>query len=130
MGGPIEKPKSFKGTMKKLVGYCRRYLPAIAVSLLLAAAATILQIIGPDKLKELTNEIGKGLPALINGIPVLNSIDMNAVSAIAWTLVFFYAGSMLLNFAQSLIMATVTQRISKRMRTDISKDQPAAPEVF
>ncbi len=121
MGGPIEKPKSFKGTMKKLVGYCRRYLPAIAVSLLLAAAATILQIIGPDKLKELTNEIGKGLPALINGIPVLNSIDMNAVSAIAWTLVFFYAGSMLLNFAQSLIMATVTQRISKRMRTDISK---------
>ena len=121
MAGPLEKPKSFKGTIKRLVGYCRSYLPAIAASLLLAAVATVLQIVGPDKLKELTNEISKGLPALIGGVPVLNSIDMNAVSGIAWTLVIFYAVSMLLNFAQSLIMATVTQRISKRMRTDISK---------
>ncbi|HML49417.1 MAG TPA: ABC transporter ATP-binding protein, partial [Clostridia bacterium] len=82
---------------------------------------TLLQIIGPDKLKDLTNEIAKGLPALVGGVPVLNSIDLSAVGNIAWLLVFFYAGSMALNLLQSLFMATVTQKISKRMRTDISR---------
>ena len=118
--GPVEKPKSFKETVKRLVKYCRRYIPAILISLILSAAATVLQIIGPDKLKELTNEIAKGLPMMIDGIPVVNSIDMTAIAKVAWILVIFYAVSMVLNLVQSLIMATVTQRITKKMRTDIS----------
>lgn len=69
----------------------------------------------------MTNEIAKGLPALINGKPILGSIDMNAITNLAWMLVIFYAGSALLGFAQSFIMATVTQRISKTMRIDISQ---------
>ncbi len=121
MAGPVEKPKSFQATMKKLIRYCKNYLPTIVIALVAAAAGTVLQIIGPDRLKDLTNEIGKGLPAMVKGVPVSGSIDLEAVAAIAWVLVFFYAGSMLLNFLQSLIMATVTQRISKKMRTDISQ---------
>lgn len=121
MSGPVEKPKNFKETMSKLIQYCKSYLPAIIIALVAAAAGTILQIVGPDKLKDMTNEISKGLPSLIGGVPVMNSIDMDAVADIAWLLVFFYAGSMLLNLSQSLMMATVTQRISKRMRSDISR---------
>ncbi len=121
MSGPVEKPKNFKETMSKLIQYCKSYLPAIIIALVAAAAGTILQIVGPDKLKDMTNEISKGLPSLIGGVPVMNSIDMDAVADIAWLLVVFYAGSMLLNLSQSLMMATVTQRISKRMRSDISR---------
>ncbi|HEX3022722.1 MAG TPA: ABC transporter ATP-binding protein [Lachnospiraceae bacterium] len=121
MGGAVEKPKNFRTTMTKLLGYCKKYLPSIIIALIAAAVGTILQIIGPDKLKELTNEIMKGLPAMINGKPVLGSIDMNTVSNIAWVLAVFYGVSLLLNYMQSLIMATVTQVISKRMRTDISQ---------
>ncbi|PWM44171.1 MAG: ABC transporter [Clostridiales bacterium] len=122
MGGPraIEKPKNFKKTMVKLIRYCKSYIPGIVVALLAAAVGTVLLIIGPDKLKDLTNEISKGLPALVNGIPVLNSIDLGAVANIAWMLVFFYAGSGLLNLLQGFIMATVTQKISKNLRSDIS----------
>jgi ATP-binding cassette subfamily B multidrug efflux pump len=121
MAAPVEKPKNFKSTMGKLIKYCKSYLPVIIIALVAAAAGNVLQIIGPDKLKELINEISKGLPMLIKGVPVLHSIDMNAVADIVLMLVFLYAGSMLLNLMQSFIMATVTQKISKKMRTDISR---------
>lgn len=128
--GPVEKPKNFSATMGKLIGYCKSYLPAIIVALITAAAGTILQIIGPDKLKDLTNEISKGLPMMIGGVPVIKSIDMGAVANIVWMLVFFYAGSMLLNLVQSVTMATVTQKISKKMRTDISHKINLLPLKF
>lgn len=120
LSAPVEKPKNFGATMGKLAVYCKLYLPAMIVALLAAAAGTVLQIIGPDRLKDLTNEIAKGLPAIVKGIPVLGSIDMNAVKNIALTLVFFYAGALLLNLVQSIVMAGVTQKISKNMRSGIS----------
>lgn len=101
--GIPEKPRDFKGTLAKLLQYCKSYIPVIVISLIAAAVGTVFQIVGPDKLKDMTNEISKGLPTILNGMPVLNSIDMQAVISIAWTLVFFYVGSMLLNFLQSLI---------------------------
>uniref|UniRef100_UPI0028ACE615 ABC transporter ATP-binding protein n=1 Tax=Lacrimispora sp. TaxID=2719234 RepID=UPI0028ACE615 len=99
----------------------KNYMPAVIAALVMAAIGTVLQIIGPDKLKDMTNEIMKGLPSLINGVPVAGAIDFDAVKRIALLLVSFYAGSALLNFIQSFMMATVTQRISKNMRTGISQ---------
>ena len=121
MSMPVEKPKDFKATMKKLLAYCKKYLTAILIALVAAAGGTILQIIGPDRLKVLTNEIMKGLPAVVNGKPVLGSIDMTAIGSISLSLAVLFGISFLLNLLQSQIMATVTQRISKRMRTDISQ---------
>lgn len=119
--GAVEKPKNFKSTATKLLKYCRSYIVPIVIALISAAAATVFQIIGPDKLKKLTNVIVKGLPAFIDGIPVVGNIDMDAVASIAWLLVFLYSASFVLNYIQSVIMATVTQNISKKMRTDISQ---------
>ena len=121
MRGVVEKPKNFKGTMQALLKYAKKYLPAVLVALVAAIGGTILQIIGPNKLKDLTNEIAKGLPALVDNMPVLGSIDMDAVAKIALTLVFFYAGALILGYIQSFIMATVTQALSKKIRTDISQ---------
>ena len=116
-----EKPRDFKATWSKMIAYCKAYIPVIAIALVGAALGTGLQIIGPDKLKDMTNEIAKGLPALLDGQPVLGSIDIQAVANIAWVLVFFYGASALLSFVQSFIMATVTQKVSKSLRTDISE---------
>lgn len=121
MRGMVEKPKDFKKTLRKLLKYSKSYLPIVIIALIIAAIGTTLQIIGPDKLKEMTNEIIKGLPALIDGKPVLGSIDIDAVAKIAWVLVFFYAISAILSFTQGIIMATVTQKVSKSMRTDIAQ---------
>ena len=120
MRGVAEKPNNLGVALVKLLEYSKSYVPAIIIALIAAAVGTVLQIVGPDRLKDMTNEIAKGLPALINGKPVFGSIDMAAVANIAWVLVAFYASSALLSFAQSYIMATVTQRMSRTMRTDIS----------
>lgn len=117
----IKKQKSFMTTMGKLAGYCKKYVPAILIAWIAAAAGTVLQIIGPDKLKDLTNEIMKGLPSMVKGNQVIGSINMNVISKIAWTLAVLYGISMLLNYLQNMIMAKVTQVISKKMRTDISQ---------
>lgn len=120
-GGAVEKPQDFGKVMGKLVRFCRKYVPAIIVALVLGAAGTICQIIGPDKLKDMTNEITKGLPAIVHGKPVLNSIDMGAVARIGWLLVVLYVGYALLSYIQSWMMATVTQRTAQELRESISK---------
>ena len=120
-GGPVEKARDFKGTWIKLIKYCKKYLPFILAALIIAAGGTVLTILGPNKMKDMANEIAKGLPALVNGMPVLGSIDFKAVTSIATTLIFFYATAAILSFAENFIMATITARISKSMRTGISK---------
>ena len=120
-GGAVEKPQDFGKVMGKLVRFCRKYVPVIIIALVLGAAGTICQIIGPDKLKDMTNEITKGLPAVVHGKPVLNSIDMGAVARIGWLLVVLYVGYALLSYIQSWMMATVTQRTAQELRESISK---------
>ncbi len=122
MGGgrTVEKPANFGNVMGKLVHYCRNYLPVIIIALVLGAVGTICQIIGPDKLKDMTNEIVKGLPAVVNGKPVMNSVDFNAVGRIAWLLVALYVGYAVLSYVQSWMMANVTQRTAQRLRESIS----------
>ena len=115
-----EKPQDFGGVMKKLMHFCRRYIPAIIVALVLGAIGTVCQIVGPDKLKDMTNEIAKGLPALVNGEPVLGAIDMDAVTHIAWLLVALYVGYAVLCYVQSWMMANVTQRTAQELREAIS----------
>lgn len=115
MGGG-EKAKDFVGTWKKLMGYCRKYVAFIVISLICACLGTVLTLAGPDKLSEMTNTIAAGI------VPVENaSIDMDKIKSIGMLLVCFYVASFLLSAIQSWIMASITQRVSKRMRGDISK---------
>lgn len=112
MGGVPEKPKDLKQSMGKLIRFSKSYLPVIITALIASAIGTVFQIIGPDKIKDLVNEISKGLTV---------GIDLDEVSRIGLMLVLFYATSAILSFMQSFIMATVTQKISKNMRTGISQ---------
>ena len=108
---PAEKSKDFKGTWMKIIRYCKRYLAVIVVALICAVAGTILTILGPDKLSDLTKVITQG---------IATGIDMERVKSIGLTLVAFYVGSAILSFGQQFIMATVTQNVTKQLRSDIS----------
>lgn len=115
-----EKPKEFKKTLKEMVGYLKPYFPLILIAVVASVIATILQIIGPDKLKLITDEITKGLPKMVKGKPVLASVNMDNVKSITIMLVIFYGSSLLLNLLQRFIMADVTQKISKSFREKIA----------
>ena len=60
-GAPGEKPKDLGKTLKKLAISLKGYLPIIIIALILAGAGSVLAIIGPNKLSDLTDEITKGL---------------------------------------------------------------------
>ncbi len=117
-GGPMgrggfEKPKNFKVSIKRLVLFLKPQYPAIILALLFSAAATVLSVLAPGYINDITNEIF----VAVFGIP----IDMGEVGRIGVTLVIFYGATFLLNYVQSFLMAGVNQKTSKRMRGLIAK---------
>ncbi len=109
----FEKNKyKFGDSWGKLIRYCKPYLPATIIAIIFAIGGTVFTILGPNKLSDMTELIEAGL---------FGAIDLKAISTIAFTLIAFYASSLILSYMQSFIMATVTQRVSNRMRGDISK---------
>jgi ATP-binding cassette subfamily B protein len=121
MMGGVEKAKDFKGTWGKLIRHCKSYVPVVVIALAITVFGTTFQIIGPDRLKEMADEIMKGLPAMINGQPVVAAIDFKAIFNIAMTLVLFYGLSGIFSFAENFILATVSAKISQNMRTGVSQ---------
>ena len=107
-----EKAKDFGGAIKNLFAYIRGYLPAIITATVFSAAGTVLNVIGPDKMKKITTLIVEG---------AMTGIDKEAVFKIAITLVIMYGAGAVLNLLQGVIMADVTQKTSKSLRTDISR---------
>ena len=110
MNAPKEKAdlKSFW----KLLRYCKAYLPAIIVAVLLAVGGTVCTIIGPEKMKDLTDIIQKGLAF---------GPDMNAFVDVCIVLIVIYGAGAVLSYGQQFIMATVTQNVSKKLRSSINR---------
>ena len=125
--GPMaagEKAKDFKGTMKKLLGYMKRFLPGIVLVLLCAAASTIFSIFGPKVLGQATTKLFEGLIAMLTGT---GSIDFNAIGRILLILGGLYLLSALLSYVQGWVMAGVATKLSYSMRTDISRKLDKLP---
>ena len=111
---------NFKQSWIRLVRYSKQYLPSIAIALFIASLGTVFQIIGPNQMKILADEIAKGLPQMINGMPMMGAIDFSAVSRVAWLLVFLLSTAGVLSLIEHVIMATVSARISQRLRSGVS----------
>lgn len=107
-----EKPKDLKTAVKKLVHYLNKLLPLLIVALVLSCFSSVLSIIGPNRLSDLTNEITNGLIAGMN---------FDTINSIALFLLIIYLVSALFDFLQGIIMATVANKFAQKMRTQISK---------
>ena len=110
-GKVIEKPKNFKVAIKKLLSYLRHWMPFIVVALTVAAIGSVLSIIGPNKISELTDTIKNGM---------MTGIDLNAVKNIAIFLLTIYLISALCNYFEDFTMATVSNKFAKELRNKIS----------
>lgn len=108
-----EKAKNFKGSMVKLLGYSKGYLPYIITALALAIAGTIFSLIGPNRLQDITDIIQEGFMSP-------DGVDTDEVTSIAIFLVVLYVLGFVFNYIQGFIMSTVTQKISRNLRNDIS----------
>ena len=109
--GLDEKPKDFKTSMKQLYDYCRPWYAAIIISLLFSLAGTVLTIIAPDKMADLTNAIGAGLAM---------GIDFASVKKSIISILVIYCSAGILTCISSLVMISVMQHLAWHMREDIS----------
>ena len=111
-GNPGEKPQNFKKSMISLLSYCKAYMPAIAAAVILAVVGTIFSLIGPNKLQDMTEIITEGL---------MSEIDLEGIKKIGFLLVVLYILSFVFHYIQGFIMTTITQKVTKRMRSEISR---------
>ena len=111
-----EKPKDFRGTMRKLLAFAKPYAASIAVVCVFAIISTVFSVVGPLVMGSATTELFTGAVAKVNGT---GGIDFEAIGRILLVVFALYAASGICGFAQSWIMAGVTQRITYRLREAI-----------
>ena len=122
-----EKAKDFKGTMKKLLAYMRRYLPSIVIALLCAVGGTVFSIFGPKILGQATTKLFEGVIAMLTGT---GGIDFAAIGQILLFLAGLYVLSALLSYVQGWVMAGIATKASYAMRTDISRKIDRLPMSY
>lgn len=109
-----KKKVSFYGRMEPYIkGFQFPFILAV-IGAIISATVTV---IGPDKLKEITNTIMKGLtPTKMGTIP---GVDLDKVGQIALTLAILYVISAVIGYIQNFTVATIVQRFSQRLRAAI-----------
>lgn len=109
----MSKEKVTKGTWSKLLKYCKNYWAFIIIAIICACGGTVLTLIGPDKISEITDTITKGI--MPNA-----KMDMDKIKSTAMILAVLYGVGAILSATQGFIMSTVTQYVSRKLRNDIS----------
>lgn len=116
-----EKAENFSENWKKLLNYSRNHWIALLVAVVLAAGGNILTVIAPARLGQMTNAISDGIES---------SINMELITSIGLSLVLLYGLGGLFTLIQGWIMVSVTQNISKSLRTDITDKINKLPMAY
>ena len=103
---------NLRKTFRDFFRYIGSHKVALMASVCLSVIGSVLTLIGPGKIGDMTDLIKAGLSG---------SMDIPAIGKIAVVLAVIYLLCFLVNYVQGFIMATVTQRITQSMRRDISE---------
>lgn len=115
---PAEKPKDFKGSIKKLIHYMGRYWAAIIAVMIFAAVSTVFSVFGPKVMGKATTALAEGLMSKIAGT---GGIDFSYIGKILLFTLGLYLASAAFTFIQGWIMTAITQKTCYRMRKEISE---------
>ena len=116
--GPVEKAKDVKGTTKKLGQRLSSYKIAIIIVMIFAIGSTIFSIVGPKILGNATTEIYTGL---MNKINRTGGIDFAKIGKIILFALGLYGVSALFSMIQSYIMAGVAQKVTYKIRNELTE---------
>ena len=105
----------------RITAYMRSSIGILIFALVLAALSAVLTIVGPD-------QVGKIATLMADGLTT--GIDLAAVAKIGIVLAILYVISALFGFFQHYIMATVTLKMSYRMRGDLSAKINRVPQKY
>lgn len=115
MGMPTERSSDFRGTVRRLLRRLRPEAPQVVVVILLAIGSVFFSVLGPRILGEATNVVVAGI------WPGAGGIDMGVLAEVLLRLIGVYVLSSALAWAQSWIMAGITQRTVYRLREEVEQ---------
>lgn len=120
--GAVEKPKDFKGTMRKLIRYLRPYYSSIILVLIFAIVSTICTLFIPKILGDITNQIVAGIGATKDfGFFQGNGVDFSVILHLAGILIGIFLINALFSYLQVWITVGVTQKVAFNLRKNISQ---------
>ena len=128
--GPMgrgEKPKDFKGTIRKLLGYVGRHKVAVFFAIAFAMCSVIFNIVGPKVLGKVTTKLYEGLVAKVQGT---GAVDFDWIGKTLLLLLGLYLASSVCNLIQGWLMTGVTQKICYRMRKEIAGKIAVVPMSY
>lgn len=117
MSASNEKAKNLSKTLSTLLKYLKPFRIAIFFVILFAVGSTIFTIIGPKILGNATTKLVQGLVAKYSGT---GSIDIDGIKHTLLILLGIYVLSLILSYIQAWIMSGVTQKVTYRLREEIS----------
>lgn len=117
MSASNEKAKNLSKTLSTLLKYLKPFRIAIFFVILFAVGSTIFTIIGPKILGNATTKLVQGLIAKYSGT---GSIDIDGIKHTLLILLGIYVLSGILSYIQAWIMSGVTQKVTYRLREEIS----------
>lgn len=125
VGGPqvttkVRKADDFKGTLKQLLKYLKPQYPQLIAMIIIAGVGSWFAVWAPDILKKITNH-------LVESIQFFKDVDLGYVSQIVWTCITLYVMNGLFQFTSSMIGATTSQKVVRRMRTDLKDKLDRVP---
>ena len=119
--GVAEKPKNLSNAIKRLLKELKKYKWFIIISIILAIASSLLSIIAPNKLAELTDEITQG---------IVKTMNMDNIKTIALVLSCLYIASALSSFIQAILMTEASNKFAKSLRSRLTNKITKLPLKF
>lgn len=122
-----DKPKDFKGSMKRLLKFISPFKWKIILVMVLIVAATVLSVINPKVLAMATDTLADGVKAVAAGT---GEIDFDRILQIVFYCILLYGASSIFNYLQGFIIAGVSTKIAYNLRTSIMQKIDRLPVSY
>ncbi len=113
-GGTPQKAKNMKKSFGRLLKYLKTFMPLIIVSIILIIASTVIRLVGPNKLGDLTNLISD---SIVKGKPY----TMADIWKIGKLLISLYVFGAVFTYIANYLIGRVCFVMSQRLRSDIQE---------
>ena len=120
LGRPVQKPKDFKGTLKRLLAYLKPHRFQLMWVVVMAILSTAFSIVSPKILGFATTKIFEGSMMKLRGVPGAH-IDFAYILNILLILLGLYVMSAIFGYFQQYIMAGVAQRTVYDLRKEVDE---------
>ncbi|MFT8389862.1 MAG: ABC transporter ATP-binding protein [Sporolactobacillus sp.] len=115
-----DKPKHFKKTLNRLMGYLKPHFALLIVVFVFAALSTIFTIIAPKLMGNATTKLFEGMLLKMRGVPGAH-IDFNAIGWIVIELIILYVLSSIFTYFMQFLMSGVSQKMVYTMRRQVNE---------